>query len=260
MLNFTANLSMLFTEAALVDRFKAAKQAGFNAVEIQFPYALSAAEIKKQLDALNLKLVLFNVDAADLLQGGEGLACVPEKREQFKQAVAQSVDYAKLLKPEAINVLPGRCLDNSQLAHYLDTFKENLCFAVEAFAPLGIKTVFEAVNSHDMPGFIIDSGAQMLDILKQLNHPKVFMQCDIYHLQMMGEKPEAFIAEHADNIGHIQFADCPGRGQPGSGQIDFDRLFSVIAASTYSGWVGAEYKPLGATPSSLDWLYVNRSG
>lgn len=254
MLNFSANLSLLFTEVALIDRFKAAKQAGFNAVEIQFPYALSAAEIKNQLDAFDLKLVLFNVDAADLLQGGEGLACVPKKREQFKQAVAQSVDYAKLLKPEAINVLPGRCLDSRQWPRYLETFKENLRFAIEAFAPLGIKTVFEAINSHDMPGFIIDSGAQMLGLLKQLKHPDVYMQCDIYHLQMMGENPETFIAEHAANIGHIQFADCPGRGQPGSGQIDFDRLFSVIAASTYSGWIGAEYKPLGATHNSLAWL------
>jgi len=254
MLNFTANLSLLFTEVALIDRFKAAKNAGFNAVEIQFPYALNATEIKNQLDTFELKLVLFNVDAADLLQGGEGLACIPRKREQFKQAVAQAVDYANLLQPEAINILPGRCLDNSQLPHYLATFKENLRFAVETFAPLGIKTVFEAVNTYDMPGFIIHNGAQMLEILQQLKQPDLFMQYDIYHLQMMGENPETFIAEHAAKIGHIQFADCPGRGQPGTGRIDFDRLFSAIDASTYSGWIGAEYKPVGATQNSLAWL------
>jgi len=254
MLNFTANLSLLFTEVALIDRFKAAKQAGFDAVEIQFPYALSSAAIKNQLDEHDLKLVLFNVDAADLLQGGEGLVCVPEKRNQFKNAVAQTVNYAELLKPEAINVLPGRCPDNSQLAQYLETFKENLHYAVEAFSPLGIKTVFEAVNTHDMPGFIIHSGAQMLEVLDQLNRPELFMQYDIYHMQMMGENPETFIAEHADKIGHIQFADCPGRGQPDTGRIDFKRVFSAIEKSAYSGWVGAEYKPVGTTAESLDWL------
>ena len=254
MLNFTANLSLLFTEYTLINRFKAAKQAGFNAVEIQFPYDLSVATIKNKLDEYDLKLVLFNVAAADLLQGGEGLACVPEKRDQFKQAVAQSVNYAELLKPEAINVLPGRCLDNSRLEYYLETFYQNLSFAAEAFLPMGIKTVFEAVNTLDMPGFIVHSGAQMLKLIKQLNHPGVFIQYDIYHLQMMGEKPEDFIAEHADKIGHIQFADCPGRGQPGTGQVDFDRLFSVIEKSTYSGWVGAEYKPAGTTIESLVWL------
>ena len=254
MLNFTANLSLLFTEVALIDRFNAAKQAGFNAVEIQFPYELSAAAIKGKLDEYDLKLVLFNVDAADLLQGGEGLACVPEKRDQFRRAVAQTVDYVELLKPQAINVLPGRCLDKSRLEHYLETFKENLCFAVEAFSPLGIKTVFEAVNTHDMPGFIVHSESQMLSVLAELNRPELFMQYDIYHMQMMGEKPEKFIAEHADKIGHIQFADCPGRGQPGTGRIDFDRMFSVIEKSGYSGWIGAEYQPVGTTLESLDWL------
>ena len=105
---------------------------------------MSAETLKNTLDEQQLKLVLFNVDADDLLQGGEGLACVPEKRDQFRQAVAQTVEYAELLKPEAINVLPGRCLDENRQQEYLETFKENLCFAVEAFAPLGIKTVFEA--------------------------------------------------------------------------------------------------------------------
>jgi hydroxypyruvate isomerase len=254
MLNFTANLSLLFTEAALIDRFKAAKQAGFNAVEIQFPYELSAADIKDQLDEHDLKLVLFNVAAADLLQGGEGLACVPERRGQFKDALAQTVDYAQLLQPEVINVLPGRCLDNSRLEQYLEIFKENLGIAVDTFTPLGINTVFEAINTHDMPGFIIHSEAQMLDVLNLLNRPELLMQYDIYHMQMMGEKPEIFIAEHAGQIGHIQFADCPGRGQPGTGRIDFDRMFSVIERSGYSGWVGAEYKPVGTTMESLDWL------
>jgi hydroxypyruvate isomerase len=105
-----------------------------------------------------------------------------------------------------------------------------------------------------MPGFIIHSGTQMLDVLKQLNQPELFMQYDIYHMQMMGEKPEEFIANFADKIGHIQFADCPGRGQPGTGQIDFTKIFSTIEKSSYSAWVGAEYKPVGATNESFTWL------
>jgi hydroxypyruvate isomerase len=259
MLNFTANLSLLFTEVELINRFKAAKQKGFDAVEIQFPYSLSAETLKNALKEQQLKLVLFNVDADDLLHGGEGLACVPEKRDQFRQAIDQTLEYAKLLKPEVINVLPGRCFNEKRKQDYLETFKENLCFAVEAFAPLDIKTVFEAVNSHDMPGFIIHNGQQMLGILEQLKHPKLFMQYDIYHMQTMGDKPEEFIARYADRIGHIQFADCPGRGQPGTGQINFERVFSVIEKSAYSGWVGAEYNPVGTTSESLGWLVSGRS-
>ena len=172
-------------------------------------------------------------------------------------AVAQTLEYAQLLKPEVINVLPGRCFNESRKQDYLKTFKENLCFAVETFAPLGIKTVFEAVNTHDMPGFIIQNGQQMLDILEQLKHPKLFMQYDIYHMRMMNDKPDEFIARYADKIGHIQFADYPGRGQPGTGQINFERLFSVIEKSSYSGWVGAEYKPVGTTSESLRWYPKN---
>lgn len=254
MLKFSANLSMLFTEVPLIDRFKAAGQYGFDGVEIQFPYELPAKAIRDCLDETAQKLVLFNVAADDLLAGGEGLAAVPEKRSPFKKAVVQAAEYAGLLKPEAINVLPGRCLATARLPAYLDTFKENLRFAADMFAPLGIKTVFEAINTLDMPGFIIHNGQQMLDIMSELNHPALLMQYDIYHAVRMGGDPTGFIRQQASKIGHIQFADCPGRGQPGTGHIDFKNLFEVIEQSDYAGWVGAEYKPVGATAESLGWL------
>lgn len=255
MLKFTANLSLLFNEVAFIQRFNAAKQHGFSAVEIQFPYSLSADSIQNALNDAEQKLILFNIDAADLLKGGEGLACVPEKRSQFRQSVDQAVSYAQILKPEAINILPGRCLIKNRKQQYLETFLENLRYAAEIFASLGIKTVFEAINTQDMPGFIIHNGQQMRSVLNLINHPNLFMQVDIYHLYMMGEKAEAFITENASAIGHIQFADCPGRGQPGTGLLNFRHIFSEIAKSGYSGWVGAEYKPNGPTAESLDWLY-----
>ncbi len=253
-LKFTANISLLFTEVPLIERFKAAKQQGFNAVEIQFPYLLDANELQAILDELQLKLVLFNVAADDLLQHGEGLACVPEKRAQFRQAVAQALDYAKSVKPEAINILAGRCVNTERQAEYLATFKDNLRFATETFAPLGIKTVFEAINTYDMPHFIIHSGQQMLAVLDEINHPNLLMQYDIYHMTKMGENPERFITRYGDKIGHIQFADCPHRGQPGTGQINFTRIFAAIEQSAYSGWVGAEYKPIGTSYDSLAWF------
>ncbi|WP_374086171.1 hydroxypyruvate isomerase family protein [Methylomicrobium lacus] len=251
---FTANLSMLFTEVELIDRFEAAREHGFNAVEIQFPYELDAEAIRRKLSELDLRLVLFNVPADDLLQGGEGLACVPEKQQQFREGLALAVDYAKVLRPAAINVLPGRCLDPARYADYLSTFKHNLCLAADALSPLGVKTVFEAINSLDMPGFIVDTGAKMLAVQDALKRRDIFLQYDIYHMLRMGEKPIDFVAEHAERIGHIQFADCPGRGQPGTGTADWAALFSAIDRSGYEGWVGAEYKPIGETSASLGWL------
>jgi len=258
MLQFSANLSMLFTELDLVDRFKAAKKSGFNAVEIQFPYSLPAEQIKQLLDQHQLKLVLFNVDADDLLQGGEGLAAVPEKQQQFKQALAQCKAYAEVLKPDFINVLPGRCINNPEKqAKYLATFIDNLSLAIETFSPLAIKTAFEAINTQDMPGFIVNSSQQMLDIAKQINHPMLYLQYDIYHMHKMTDDIISFINQHANKIGHIQFADNPGRGQPGTGSINFKQLFSCIQKSGYTGWVGAEYKPIGTTEQSLSWLSID---
>lgn len=256
MLQFTANLSLLFTERPLIERFQAAAKAGFNAVEIQFPYELGIEQIAQQLQRYHLKLVLFNVDADTLLQGGEGLAAVPEKQAQFCEAVAQTLDYARALNPEAINVLPGRCINNERLPEYLSTFKNNLRYAADAFERIGVKTVFEAVNTFDMPGFMIHSGQQMLDVLNEINHPNLKLQYDLYHMQRMGEDCADFFDRHFDKIGHIQFADCPGRGEPGTGQTDFGRLFDIIAQSDYRGWTGAEYKPSGASEDSLGWLNV----
>ncbi|MDF1583825.1 MAG: TIM barrel protein [Methyloprofundus sp.] len=254
MLRFTANLSLLFTEVPLINRFAAAKANGFSAVEIQFPYELDAQTIKTQLDAQQLQLILFNVAADDLLQGGEGLAAVPEKQVQFKSAVVQAVEYAKILKPEAINILPGRCFDKQRLAAYQHTFKNNLRYALNVFSPLAIKTVFEAINTLDMPNFIVHSSTQMLNIMAEINHPDLMMQYDIYHMLMMQEDPISFIAQYSDKIGHIQFADYPGRHQPGTGSVNFDQLFSSIKKSNYSGWVGAEYQPLNSSARSLNWL------
>lgn len=260
MLRFCANLSLLFTELPLPDRFRAAKQAGFSAVEIQFPYPLPAAQIQRILREQDLKLVLFNVDADTLLQGGEGLAAVPEKQGSFKAAVAQALEYAELLQPEIINVLPGCCFDTQRLPAYRETLIGNLRYAAERFAAIGVNTVFEAVNSHDMPGFIIDNHAKMLSLLAEVNHPALRLQYDIYHMSRMREDCAAFISQHLDKIGHFQFADCPGRGQPGTGAVNFAELFQLLERLPYSGWLGAEYKPTMDTQDSLGWMKTPLAG
>lgn len=254
MLRFCANLSLLFTEYPWPDRFAAAKRAGFNAVEIQFPYDLPANEIKHYLDTCGLQLILFNVPAATLLQGGEGLAAVPESVAQFQSAIAQALEYGRILQPVAINVLPGRCADETRRSAYLQTLSRNLYYAADAFAQIGVKTVFEAINSYDMPSFLLQTGQQMLAMLSEVKHANLYMQYDIYHMSRMEEDCADFLRRHLDKIAHIQVADCPGRGQPGSGRIDFPGLFDLIEQSAYPGWIGAEYRPGTITEASLGWL------
>ncbi len=252
--HFSANVSLLFTELPILERFGAAKEHGFEWVEIQFPYETPAKDLKAAIDQAGVKLALFNVPADDLMTGGEGLAAVPEKRDAYLDAVDITVEYAKVLNPLLINVLAGRCLSADRYADYLQTFIGNLGYTAEKLSKLAIRTVFEAVNTKDMPGFIINKGQQMLNVVGQLSHPNLFMQYDIYHMDTMGEKPIDFIPEHRDKIGHIQFADSPGRGQPGTGEINFPALFERITNSGYDGLLGAEYLPVGSTHESLDWL------
>lgn len=252
--NFSANVSLLFTELPLLERFRAAKQHGFEAIEIQFPYEDPALELKSAIDQAGVDLIMFNVAAADLMSGGEGLAAVPQKRDAFLRAVDTTMQYAEILQPKLINVLPGRCLNPQRMIDYMKTFEGNLSYAADMFSTQDIKVVFEAVNSKDMPGFIVDSGQQMLDVLIAIDHQNLFMQYDIYHMHTMGENSQQFIPEHCSQIGHIQFADTPGRGQPGTGNIEFSALFRTIDNSDYEGHLGAEYKPTGSTSDSLNWL------
>ncbi len=253
-MRFSANLSLLFTEVPMPERFALARQAGFQAVEIQFPYQWPAAQIGQALDDNGLQLVLFNVAADTLLEGGEGLAAVPGRQQDFRQAVALAAEYATLLKPACINVLPGRCYQRDAYTEYWATLCDNLRYACQLFAAQGVTTVFEAINSLDMPGFIIDSHASMLGLWEAVADPALRMQYDIYHMARMQQDMPAFWQQHLAKIAHIQFADCPGRHQPGTGCLDLAGLFRQLQTLGYQGYLGAEYKPSAITADSLDWL------
>lgn len=253
-MKIAANLSMLFTELPMLERFSAAKNAGFNAVEIQFPYVEKVADIKAQLTEHDLQCVLINVPAGDLMEGGEGLASVPGKEAEFAAALVECLSYVTSLKVKRVNVLPGRCFDASKHDQYMATFKKNLNIAAEMFKPLGVTVTFEAINTYDMPGFVIHNVEQMQAVIAESDHDNIKMQFDVYHMARMEEGDvSAIISRLGDQIGHIQFADVPGRGEPGTGELDFKSIFYAIEYSSYQGWVGAEYKPSKNTEDTLRW-------
>ena len=254
MLNFSANLSLLFTEVPLIQRFALARQAGFQAVEIQFPYELTIDEISQQLTEHELKLVLINVPAGDLMQGGDGLACVPGQEHLFQEAVQQALRYAAVLNIPSINILAGRQPVHADLLPCLETLAKNLRYACDEFSKVGVTPVFEIINSIDMPRFIIHNVAQAQEMLEAVHHSALKIQLDFYHLAMMNEPLLESLKENLPLIGHIQFADCPNRHEPGTGEINFTELFDYIQHSHYQGFTGAEYRPLQNTTNSLDWL------
>ncbi len=255
MLKFTANLSLLFTELPMLERFQAAKDAGFDNVEIQFPYEHSAEDFNQAAKIAGTDIVLINVPVGDLMQGGAGLACVPGKEQEFQHALELCLDVADVLKPRCINVLAGRCLDETQRQQHIDTFYSNLYLSCEHMSKHGFKTVFEAVNTFDMTGFLIHNCQQMQETLSAVNHPNLSMQFDVYHMSRMSEDVCERILALGNNIGHIQIADNPGRGEPGSGAINYSAVFEAIEESLFQGFTGAEYFPTSKdTKDSLVWF------
>lgn len=258
MLKFSANLSLLFTERPLVERFAAARNAGFRAVEIQFPYELDINTLHNQLHAEQQDLVLINVPAGDLMQGGDGLACVPGREHEFREAVMMASHYAEALDVVAVNVLAGRQPENVDLLDCLHTLADNLRYAADAFQAVGVITTFEAINTHDMPRFLVHNLAQMQEMIEVVDHPMLKMQFDIYHMARMKEDLAQGLRDNIQHIGHIQFADNPGRHEPGSGELNLSELFALIEELPYHGWCGAEYRPSTSTENSLDWFQIFR--
>lgn len=249
-----ANLSLLFTELPLLERVRAAAEAGFAGVEIQFPYEVPAAALQAELQRSGLPLVLFNLPAGDLMQGGAGLAAVPGREAQFAAGLRQALEYAEVARPQKINVLAGRLAEGVEREQALALLAEHLRQTAEAFAGRGIAVLMEAINLHDMPGFLLNTPQHLLDMLARVGHPNLAAQLDFYHMARMDLDLADCVRQLQGHIGHVQFADAPGRGEPGSGELDFEPALAALRAQGYAGWLGAEYRPVGATSAGLGWL------
>lgn len=252
---FAANLGFLFPEHAFLDRFAAARAAGFRGVEFAAPYAHPAREIRKRLDDHGLECVLFNFPLAAGGEGpGAGIGCRPESVDAFRAGVDRALEYAAVLGNRRINCIAGTTRPGEDPARCEDTLVDNLRYAAPRLAAQRITLLLEPINSRDTPGFLVDTAAGGARVIERARVPNLALQLDLYHAAMMGDEPAAALARHRAIVGHIQFADVPGRGEPGSGTLDFARLFGAIDASGYDGWVAAEYRPTRGTPQTLHWF------
>lgn len=258
-MRLSANLSLLFTELPLIQRPQAAAAMGFDGVEIQFPYELPALQLQESLARAGMPLVLINLPAADLMQGGAGLAAVPSRREAFRLALEEALAYAAVVRPACVNVLAGRLSEGVSRAEALHTLVDNLRLAAQAFDALGIQVLCEAINPLDMPGFLINTPQQLDELLRQVGHPNCLAQLDLYHLARQELDAAAGIDLLKGRIGHVQFADCPGRGAPGTARVDFFIALKALAAAGYVGWFGAEYNAPTLRLEDCRWLASWRS-
>jgi len=253
-MKIAANLSWLFNEAPLHKRVALAKATSFDAVEVQFPYALPALQLKEALENAGLPLLLFNLPGADLLEGGAGLAAVPNRQFAFAQGLKEALHYAAMVRPRFLNLLPGRLAADISQETAWKTLIENVQLAASESELLGIGLLVEAVSPQEMPGSLITTPEQLSELLAAVNHPNCAVLLDLYHMARQGLDLPQVIRQLAPHIGHIQFADCPGRGAPGSGAVDFAAVRRTLREVGYNGWLGAEYRPAGETVGSLSWL------
>lgn len=252
---FAANLSLLFTEMPFTERFGAAGEAGFSAVECQFPYAWEASGLAAKLRRHGLEQVLFNLPAGDWGAGDRGIAGDPRRTEEFRRGVARALTYADALNCRRLNCLAGLRLPEVPESTQWQTLVDNVGWAAGELGREGITLCLEAINSRvDVPGFLLDSSASVVMLMEQVGADNLRLQYDLYHMQIMEGDLIRSLERLLPVIGHIQFADNPGRHQPGTGEINFPGIFAALDRLGYSGWVGAEYNSLGTTMDGLGWL------
>jgi hydroxypyruvate isomerase len=257
---FCANLTLLYNEHEFLERFGAASRAGFKGVEYLFPYDYDKHQLAELLNRHQLVQVLHNLPAGDWAKGERGIACHPDRVSEFQAGVEKAIGYATTLGCKQVNCLAGLAPASVAPEKLRETFVANLKFAAPQCKAAGIKLLIEPINSvRDMPGFYLNHTQQALDIIADTGSDNLYLQYDIYHMQIMEGDLACTIEKNLKMIPHMQLADNPGRHEPGTGEINYAFLFEFIDKIGYAGWMGCEYKPLTTTDAGLDWIqrYIN---
>jgi len=251
---FAANLSLLFTERPMLERFAAARTAGFGAVEIQFPYEHDPRQLAAAAFDANVEVVLINAPVIESHRFG--LACVPELRDAFRSGLDRLAEYAQALGVCRVNLLAGQAGVDDSTARV--TLVDHLLLAAERLDGIA-RVLLEPINALDVPNYLVDGFELAREVIADCED-RVGLQFDVYHAARMGLDPLSELATNLALVGHVQFADAPGRHEPGTGRIEFEPLWTLLDDAGYSGFVSAEYHPSGDTRSSLGWLERWRTG
>lgn len=262
---FAANLSWLYQEHALLDRFDAAARDGFNAIEILFPYEEPAVSLRKRLDDAGLACVLINAPAGDWAAGERGLAALPGRQDDFKRSIDRALRYAAALNTPRLHVMAGIVPRMADESIYWETYQANLAWASDETSAEDVTLLIEPINPKDMPGYLLTRQAEAHRIVGEIDAAHVRVQMDLYHCQIVEGEVMAWLtgALHpqggASVVGHMQVAGVPGRHEPTACDIDYPAVFDLIDQMGYTGWIGCEYRPRnpgpGGTSAGLSWLH-----
>jgi len=255
-MRFSANVSILFKEAPFLERFGRARDAGFTAVEFWWPgHEADIGDVDRAVKGAGLEVALFNFDAGDMPKGDRGLTSDPERQEQFRENVPVALDLARSLDCRRLNALVGHEIEDLEREEQLALAQDNVRFAADAAAEHDIRVRVEAVNTFENGPYLLYTTDQAVEFVESVGRENVRIQHDFYHMQRMEGNLVANLRKHFDQIGHVQLADSPGRGEPGTGEIHYPFVLGELERLGYDGYVGLEYNPTTeTTEESLAWL------
>lgn len=251
---FAANLSFLYTEVPFLDRFAAAAEDGFAAVEFLFPYEHAPQAIAARLRDAGLTQALFNLPPGDWAAGERGLAALPGREAAFRAGVERALPYAAATGCTRLHAMAGIAPPGADRAALTATYAANLAWAARVLAPHGIELLIEPINPHDMPGYFLNTQAQAVEVIESVGAPTLRLQMDLYHAQIVEGDLTTKLARNFAHIGHVQIASVPRRHEPDEGELNYPALFDQLDALGYAGWVGCEYRPRATTRAGLAWF------
>lgn len=252
MAKFSANLGFLWQELALPDAIRAAKKAGFDAVECHWPYSFEIKDIDAALCETGLQMLGLNTSRGKVEAGDNGLSAVPGRESEARAAIDQAIDYAKALNVPNIHVMAGR--SEGTEAHR--AFLSNLTYACEQASVHDINILIEPLNNRDAPGYFLQTSAQGLSIIKGLGYDNLKLMFDCYHIQIMEGDISRRLEALMPHIGHVQIASVPDRAEPDHGELDYRHIVNWLDQLGYQQAIGAEYRPTTSTVDGLKWLQL----
>lgn len=243
---------MMFNEWEFLDRFGAAADAGFEAVEFLFPYDHSPEDVSQRLERHNLTMALFNLPPGDWDAGERGLAALPERRGDFEASVGKAIPYALATGVKRIHMMAGNAPSHDEAASLC--YQNSIRSAAAALAEHDIDLLLEPINRRDMPSYFLNDFDTAAALIGALSIPNLKLQYDIYHRQVSRGDVWVGLEQMIPIIGHVQIASVPRRNEPGSGELDDFRVFEKLDSLGYTGYVGCEYRPAAGTLAGLGWL------
>ena len=251
---FAANLTTMYGEHPFLDRFAAAAKDGFRGVEILFPYANEAAELRARLDAHGLEQVLFNAPPGDWEKGERGLASLPGREQDFRRSIERGLEYARVLGNRCMHAMAGLVAPGDDRARHRAAYVANLAWAAREAASIGVTVVIEPINTRNIPGYFLNRQEEAHAVCAEAGEPNLKVQMDLFHCQIVEGDLATRIRRHIAGVAHMQIAGVPERHEPDTGEVNYPYLFRLLDELGYAGWIGCEYHPRGGTSEGLGWL------